>query len=200
MPFMRRVRQLGSPAATSCMLEPQSSKNNHHHLTHKFRARSHHYVRQVRDATDNMTHHRISSVVIKPVCTPVPPAEHGSVAGHAGLAPPAITLPERAAYLPAASGTLTRLLWCTSPKQILRPQLMRLRVKAAASRRAAIRLKMIFVFRGAVPSQPPACGQRSRFPRASATPWTRLPSQSGPLPGANARYQRWIDSLASGTG
>ena len=173
----------------------------------------------IRDATDSMAQHRISCVVTKPVCTPVPPAAYGSVAGHAGFAPPAIALPQRATCFPAASGTITShganqtnvviylnlatnpcLNRATNPKHVLRPQFLRLRAKAGASRQAIIRSKVISASRGPVLSQPPPRGERSRFPRASATPWARLPSQPGPLPGANARCKRLIDSLASGTG
>ena len=38
MPLMRYARQLGSPAAMSYVLEPQSSRMNTHHLTQNFRA------------------------------------------------------------------------------------------------------------------------------------------------------------------
>ncbi len=200
-----------------------------------------------------MAHHRISPVVVKPVCTPVPPAGCGSVAGDAGFAPPAIALPVRAARLPATSGTTRHFhvlteppvrqnLKCpraflvltespshplprpnrpegtlygrlgrgsgwlshngqeSSPKQVLRPQLLRLRAKACASRQAAIRSKFFFASRGAVPSQSPPRGERNRHPRSSATVWERLPSLPGPLPGANVRCKRLIDSLAFGTG
>lgn len=50
---------------------------------------------------------RISRVVLKPVCTPVPPVKNGSAAGVAGFAPPASALPEKASHRPAASGTLS---------------------------------------------------------------------------------------------
>ena len=165
----------------------------------------------IRDATDSMAHHRISPVVVKPVCTPVPPAGCGSVAGDAGFAPPAIALPVRAARLPATSGTTRHFhvfteppvrqnLKCPSPKQALRPQLLRLRAKACAYRQAAIRSKFFFASRGAVPSQSPPRGERNRHPRSSATLWERLPSLPGPLPGTNVRCKRLIDSLAFGPG
>lgn len=140
-----------------------------------------------------MAQHRISPVVIMPVCTPVPPARYGSAAGGAGFAPPAIALPVRAARLPAASGT-------TSPKQTLRPQLLRLRAKAGAYRQAAIRSKFFTASRGTVPSQSPPRGERSRNPISSATFWDRLPSYSRRLLGADVRCKRLIDSLAFGTG
>lgn len=145
-----------------------------------------------------MAHHRISPVVIQPMCTPVPPAGYDRAAGHAGFAPPAIALPRRATLFPAASGIITPR--ATIPKQVLRPQFLGLRAKARASRQAAIRSKLISASRGAAPSQPPPRGERRRFPRASAMTWARLPSQPGSLPGANARCKRLIDSLAFGTG
>ena len=140
-----------------------------------------------------MTHHRISPVVVKPVCTPVPLAGYGCVAGHAGFAPPAIALPEWAARLPAASGTM-------SPQQVLRPQFIRLRAKARACLQAAIRTKVLFASRGITPSHVHPCGVRSWYPSLSASTQERLPSHPGPLPGAYARLKRLIDSLAFGPG
>ena len=140
-----------------------------------------------------MAHHRINHVVIKPVCTPVPPAGYGGAAGHAGIAPPAFALPQRATRHPAASGA-------TSPKKTLRPQFLRLRAKARASRQAAIRSRFFVASRGAVTSQLPPLGERNRLPLSSASSWEGLPSHPRPLRGANARCKRLIVSLAFGTG
>ena len=147
----------------------------------------------IRDATDSMTHHRISPVVVKPVCTPVPLAGYGCVAGHAGFAPPAIALPGWAARYPAAGGT-------TSPQQVLRPQFLRLRAKARAHLQTAIRSRILFASRGAATSQIQRSGERNWYPPKSATSWEGLPSHPGPLPGAYARRKRLIDSLAFGPG
>lgn len=42
------------------------------------------------NATEKMANPRNSYVVLKPVCTPVPPVPYGYAAGHAGYAPPRI--------------------------------------------------------------------------------------------------------------
>ena len=140
-----------------------------------------------------MIHPRISCVVEMPVCTPVPPAGYGSAAGDAGYAPPAFAWSEKDMRHLATSGTNSSRNFIQKKNQAIRA--------AISSRKTPSKLsENYFKFGGAVPSQPPPRGERSRFPRASASLWVRLPSQPKPPPGAHARKAGQIDSLASGTG
>ena len=140
-----------------------------------------------------MIHPRISCVVEKPVCTPVPPAGYGSAAGDAGYAPPAIAWSEKGMCRLAASGIISSRIFIQKKNQAARAAISG-RMKSSKPS------ENYFRFWGAVPSQPPPRGERSRFPSASASPWVRLPSQPKPPPGAHARKAGQIDSLASGIG
>ncbi len=189
MPYPRRVRQPGSPAGAGRQLERHSTASQKHIVTGNFpRPKSLTTV-----ATEIMIHPRISCVVKKPVCTPVPPAGYGSAAGDAGYAPPAFTWSDKATCRLAASGT--KLSGSSSRKK-------KHAAKMALGPRktSSIMSELYFGFWGAVPPQPPPRGERSRFPRASASPWVRVPSQPMLPPGADARTAGSIDSLASGIG
>lgn len=189
MPYPRRVRQPGSPAGAGRQLERHSTASQKHIVTGNFpRPKSLTTV-----ATEIMIHPRISCVVKKPVCTPVPPVAYGSAAGDAGYAPPAFTWSNKATCHPAASGT--------SPSAIsTRRKTTQRERRSAAARRLQYRMKIIFGFWGAVPSQPSPRGERSSLLSASAWPRVRMPTQPKPPPDAHARTAGPINSLASGVG
>ena len=140
-----------------------------------------------------MIHPRISCVVEMPVCTPVPPAGYGSAAGDAGYAPPAFAWSEKDMCRLATSGT-------NSSRNFIHKKNKAVRAVIRSRKTPSKPSENYFKFWGTVPSQPPPRGERSRFPRASVSPWVRLPSQPKPPPGANARKAGQIDSLASGIG
>lgn len=151
------------------------------------------FVGFTRFATDKMIQSRISCVVKKPVCTPVPPAGYGNAAGYVGYAPPAITWSEMAKCRLAASGTI-------SFSNLIKPEC---RAAIAAGIQGSSRIKkrqIISIFWGTIPSQPPPRGERSWFPCASALPWVRLPSHPMFSSCADARTAGSIDCLASGVG
>lgn len=79
-------------------------------------------------ATELRQQVRNSMVVLKPVCTPVPPVKSGSAAGVAGLAPPASALPEKVTHRLAASGTILpdRLEYIASENSLISLDIARL--------------------------------------------------------------------------
>lgn len=149
-------------------------------------------------ATEIMNSPRINPVVSKPVCTPVLPAGYGTAAGHARLAPPAFAPFKRTVHRLASGGTIAarlaarnkvkKMMRALAPKQRASNQIFRPNeILLAGPKRCST-------------ASAPARAKGTGFPRAGGVRWTRLPSQSRPLPGANARKPGPIDCLASGTG
>ncbi len=151
MPYPRRVRQPGSPAGAGRQLERHSTASLKHIVTGEFSTRPKSLTTV---ATEIMIHPRISCVVKKPVCTPVPPVAYGSAAGDAGYAPPAFTWSNKATCHPAASGT--------SPSAIsTRRKTTQRERRSAAARRLQFRMKLFSGF--GAPSR------RSRLRAANST-------------------------------
>ena len=149
-------------------------------------------------ATEIMNYPRIKPVVSKPECTPVLPVTYGNAAGHARLAPPAFASSKRTVHRLASGGTIAaRLAARNNVRQMMRALAPQQGAGNQTFRPDEILLdvsgRRFFASAAPTPKGP-------EFPCAGAAPWARLPSQPGPLPGANTRKTGPIDCLASGTG
>lgn len=111
MLYQRCVRPPAGPAGAGRQVGLHSTATQKHALAQILSALR---TRISGRTTDIRSVVRINCVVLKPACTPVPPAKDGSAAGDAGLAPPASALSEMATRRPTASGTF--------PSDILRFQ------------------------------------------------------------------------------
>lgn len=147
-------------------------------------------------ATEKMANPRYRCVVLKPVCTPVPPVRYGYAAGHVGYAPPRIrAVAEDCAY-PDSQRQLSRRH--IVPKFVSRRPCS-LNGKITARATAITRLQKNSAFYLGLRAFAAAPAQREeRSSGASAVSWDCSPSQPKPLPGATRVL--WVRSKVSRPG
>jgi hypothetical protein len=188
MSYPRRARQPVYPVGASRLLE-KHLPTPQRHIVSRVSPRSF-YGRTIK-ATEKMTSPRISCVVEKPVCTPVPPAGYGNAAGSAGFAPPAFTWSAMATCRLAASGKT----FPGAPTS----QNKRARFNTGSNTGARHVLSQIFSSFGVLTLRSRPRAVNGAGSPAPASTWVRMPSRPMP-PGAHACKAGPIDCLASGIG
>jgi len=148
-------------------------------------------------ATEMMADPRNRYVVLKPVCTPVPPVRYGYAAGNVGYAPPRIRVVTGGHAYPGSQRQHSRQH--IVPKKDIRHRARIINGDINARSLAVTRIRRFPpFFWDSVPSPLPPRSERSGCPGASAVPWDCSPSQTLSLPGATRVL--WVRSNVSRPG